>query len=156
MIVHRITKRKHKDDLSGAGAELYGGRWNNKGTKIVYTASSIALAMTEVAVHLPFGILPLNYFVVSIKVPDTDIAVVPEKELAGTAWNSHPPSYITQDIGDRFVSLNKNLVLKVPSVVVPGDFNYLINPLHREFSKVKVVSVQPFGFDRRLFIGEGQ
>jgi RES domain-containing protein len=155
MIVHRIARGKHKDDLSGTGAELNGGRWNNKGTKIVYTASSIALAMTEVAVHVPFGILPRHYFVVSIEVPDTEMATVSKKELMGTPWNSHPPSHITQDIGDKFVAQNKKLILKVPSVVVPGDFNYLINPLHTEFSKVKIVNIQPFGFDQRLFGSKG-
>ncbi|MEH6681126.1 MAG: RES family NAD+ phosphorylase [Sediminicola sp.] len=156
MILYRITKGPYKKDLSGSGAELYGGRWNNKGTKMLYTASSIALAMTEVAVHLPYGLLPTDYFVVSIKVPDVDMAVVSEKELEGTGWQSHPPSHITQAIGDRFVAQNKMLILKVPSVVVPGDFNYLLNPQHPFFSEVEIVEVRPFGFDGRLFGNRGE
>ncbi len=151
MIVYRIAKGKYKDDLSGGGAELNGGRWNNKGIKMVYTASSIALAMTEVAVHVPFGLLPVGFFVTSIEVPDLHMAIVPAKELSGTNWDSHPPSHITQDIGDKFINDNEHLVLKVPSVVVPGDFNFLINPFHIEFSKVKVVDSRPFSFDQRLF-----
>lgn len=151
MIVYRISRGKYKDDLSGTGAEINGGRWNNKGTKVLYTASSIALAMTEVAVHVPFGILPIGYFVISIEIPDVKISNVTDKDLRGTTWNSHPPSHITQKIGDDFIIANKDLILKVPSAVAPGDFNFLINPSHKEFSKVKIIKMSPFGFDQRLF-----
>ena len=154
MIVYRIARGKYKDDLSGTGAEINGGRWNNKGAKLLYTASSIALAMTEVAVNVPFGILPVGYFVISIEVPKVPIPIVHESDFVDTTWNSHPPSHLTQKIGDDFVSANKDLILKVPSVVVPGDFNYLINPLHKEFSKIKILDINPFGFDPRLFKGE--
>ena len=151
MIVYRIAKGKYADDLSGTSAEMYGGRWNSKGTKMVYTASSIALAMTEVAVHVPFGLLPVDYFVVSIDVPEDSISMITEEDLKDILWNSHPPSHITQKIGDTFIHQNKDLLLKVPSAVVAGDFNFLINPAHKEFSKVKVIAVKPFQFDRRLF-----
>lgn len=151
MIVYRIAREKYQNDLSGTGAEINGGRWNNKGTKVLYTASSIALAMTEVAVHIPFGIFPNGYSVVSIEIPEVDMAIVSLADLEGTAWNLHPPSHITQKIGDDFIKVNQYLVLKVPSVVAFGDFNYLINPEHTEFSRVKIIDINPFGFDQRLF-----
>lgn len=151
MRVYRIAKGKYAADLSGTGAEIYGGRWNNKGTKMVYTASSIALAMTEVAVHVPFGLLPVDYVVVSIDVPENSISMITEEDLKDIEWNSHPPSHITQKIGDTFVSQNTDLILKVPSAVVEGDFNFLINLAHHEFSKVQVMAVNPFQFDKRLF-----
>ena len=151
MIVYRIARGKYKEDLSGTGAEIHGGRWNNKGTKLVYTSSSIALAMAEVAVNVPFGILPVGYFLVTIQIPDLKMGEVNAEDLKGIAWNSHPPSYKTQEIGDKFVTSNANLVLKVPSVVAPGDFNFLINPAHKEFSKVKITNSRPFNFDPRLF-----
>tara|TARA_R110002020_G_scaffold383230_2_gene593883 strand:+ start:75 stop:539 length:465 start_codon:yes stop_codon:yes gene_type:complete len=151
MIGYRIARGKYKEDLSGTGAEMHGGRWNNKGTKIVYTSSSIALAMTEVAVNVPFGILPVGYFLITIEIPDLEMEVVKASDLKGISWDSHPPSYKTQEIGDKFVARNKNLVLKVPSVVAPGDFNFLINPAHKEFSKVKITASRPFNFDQRLF-----
>ncbi len=146
-----MAKGKYAADLSGIGAEMYGGRWNNKGTKMVYTASSIALAMAEVAVHVPFGLLPVDYFVVSIDVPEDSMTMITVEDLEGIRWNSHPPSHITQKIGDTFISKNVDLLLKVPSAVVEGDFNFLINPAHKEFSKVKVLEVKPFQFDKRLF-----
>ena len=120
MIVFRISKGKYKTDLSGTGAELNGGRWNNKGTKLIYTASSRALAMSEVAVHVPFNKLPKDYFIISIEVPDSKMSSITEKDLKGINWKSNPPSYLTQDIGDTFVDEQKTLVLQVPSAVVSG------------------------------------
>lgn len=151
MIVFRISKGKYKTDLTGNGSELYGGRWNNKGTKLIYTASSRALAMSEVAVHVPFSKLPKDYFIISIEVPDIKMSSITEKDLKGINWKSTPPSYLTQEIGDDFVEEQKTLILQVPSTVVPGDYNILINPLHKEISKVKSLNVEAFDFDVRLF-----
>ncbi len=152
MIVFRISKGKYKEDLSGTGAEMYGGRWNNKGNKMLYTAASRALAMAEVAVHTPFGILPKDYFLITIEVPDSTKMRISLKKLQGTNWDSHPPSSITQDQGDQFLKQNKYLYCEVPSVVVVGDYNILLNPLHEDFHKVKVIKVEPFNFDNRLFV----
>ncbi len=154
MTVYRIVRGKYREDLSGTGAELFGGRWNSKGTKMLYTASSIALAMTEVAVHIPFGILPKGFFVISITLPKVKIQKVSLDSLEGTSWDSHPPSHITQQIGDAFIKNAKHLVLEVPSVVVPGDVNYLINPLHKNSDQLKITATHPFRFDHRLFTTE--
>lgn len=151
MIVYRISKGKYKEDLSGSGAELYGGRWNNKGNKMLYTASSRALALLEVAVHVPYGILPKDYFLITIEVPELKMETISLKILKGTNWTSRPPSQLTQKMGDAFISRNKELVLKVPSIVVLQESNFLINPLHKDFDKVKVISVEPFEFDPQLF-----
>lgn len=151
MIVYRISRGRYKDDLSGTGAEMFGGRRNNKGNKMLYTAASRALAMAEVAVHVPFGILPKDYFLISIEVPEVTIQTIPQKKLTGTDWDSHPPSALTQKMGDTFLINNTDLILQVPSVVVPGDFNFLLNPLHKDFHRVSVKKVEAFGFDPRLF-----
>ena len=152
MIVFRLSKSEYAKDLSGKGAEKIGRRWNSKGTAIVYTSESRALCTTEIAVHTPLGNLPLDYWLISIEIPD-DIQI---KELAvdeiPVKWNSIPHSHSTQEIGDKFVTESRFLVLKVPSVVVPGDYNYLLNPNHSEFNKVKIKSIDPFNFDERLFI----
>lgn len=151
MIVYRISKGKYKEDLSGTGAELHGGRWNNKGVKMLYTASSIALAMSEVAVHVPYGILPIDYFIISIEIPDSSIEFLDMSILDSLNWKAIPHTYETQILGDSFVSSGNYLALKVPSVVVPGDFNFLLNPNHTDYNKVKVVDVVPFSFDKRMF-----
>lgn len=155
MIVYRIAKKKYRDDLTGTGAEINGGRWNSKGTKILYTSSSIALTVADVAVHLPYGILPQDYFLVEIYVPDVKIKMVSGSIFQDDNWNSYPFSQITQNVGDNFVLEDKYLILKVPSVVALGDFNYLLNPHHKDFKKVKIIKAIPFSFDDRLF-GSGK
>jgi len=152
MIVFRLSKSKYASDLSGKGAEKIGGRWNSKGIALVYTSESRALCTTEIAVHTPLGNLPLDYQIVTIDIPD-EIQI---KEVAIAdlllEWNSIPYSPVTQKIGDSFVAEGKFLVLKVPSVVVAGDYNYLLNPAHPEFHKVKIKSIESFNFDERLFV----
>lgn len=152
MIVFRLSKSAYANDLSGRGAEKAGGRWNSKGTAIVYTSESRALCTTEIAVHTPLGILPLDYVIIAIEIPNT----VPVTELKTSAlpadWKSLPHSHSTQEIGDAFVTEEKTAVLKVPSAVVQGEYNYLINPSHKDFKKIKVKLIEPFDFDERLFI----
>ena len=151
MIVYRLAKSKYIDDLSGIGARITGGRWNSPGLPLVYTSSSRALCTTEVAVHLPLGILPHDYCLATIVIPDMiHIEVLDVKKLS-SKWNVFPPPVSTQKMGDKFITAHKNLLLKVPSAVVQGDFNYLINPLHPDIKKIKIKHVEPFTFDDRLF-----
>jgi RES domain-containing protein len=151
MIVYRLGKAKYSKDLSGAGAERTGGRWNSKGVPLLYTSASRALCVTEIAVHVPLGILPKNYNLTAIEVPDK--AAVAEIEILNLPfdWKSFPYPDSTKIPGDNFVTSASHLVLKVPSAVVQGDYNYLINPRHAGFAAVKIVSVEPFEFDERLF-----
>ncbi len=152
MIVFRLGKLQYVRDLSGHGAEKSGGRWNSKGIPVLYTSQSRALCMAEVAVHLPLGILPIDYQLATIEFPENaSLFELPMSNLPAT-WKSFPHPHATQQIGDRFIREGKYLILKVPSVVVPGDFNYLINPRHSDFTHVRLVSVEPFGFDERLFV----
>lgn len=151
MIVYRLSKSKYSNDLSGRGAERSGGRWNSKGVAVVYTGESRALCTTEMAVHTPLGNIPTDYEIISIEVPDALISILDITALPKD-WRSFPYQNLTAEIGDKFISDNVYLVLKVPSAVVPGDFNYLINPRHKDFSKVKIMEIAAFEFDERLFI----
>jgi len=152
MIVFRLSKAKFADDLSGKGAEKSGGRWNSRGTAIVYSSASRALCTTEIAVHTPLGNLPLDYKLISIEIPD-DIRI---RELAAEDlpddWKSIPHAHGTQEIGDRFVLEGNFAVLKVPSVVVQDEFNYLINPTYPDSHKIKIKTIESFNFDERLFV----
>lgn len=153
MITYRLSKEQYCNNLSGKGAELSGGRWNSKGTAIIYTSGSRALCTAEVAVHTPVGIIPENYFLVEIELPDdSGIEEVSILKLPAN-WNQFPHSQETQEIGDQFIRANNLLVLKVPSAVVQGDFNYLINPRHTDFPTVKIKKTESFSFDERLFRG---
>ncbi len=150
MIVFRLSSSRYAEDLSGKGAELYGGRWNSIGTPVVYTASSRALAMAEVAVHLHIQKVPKDMMMVELYLSEDSLTSLPIQELK-INWEMFPYSIQTQQIGDDFVRENRFLVLKVPSAVVNGDFNYLINLRHVELPKIKVVGLSSFRFDSRIF-----
>ena len=150
MIAYRLTKSKYKNDISGIGAEMYGGRWNSKGVRMLYTSQSRALCATEVAVHVPFGIVPEDYFLQTILFPEGSMIEVAIDALPDK-WNRFPHISETKEVGDAFVNSGKLLVLKAPSAVIQDEFNYLLNPLHPLFREVIIQSIEPFRFDRRLF-----
>ncbi len=149
MIVYRLSKKIYANDVSGKGAEIAGGRWNSKGVAMLYTGQSIALCVAEIAVHIPLGILPVDYCLVHIEIPEDSIV---EVKRMPSNWNVFPHPDDTQKLGDKFIADRKKLVLKVPSAAVQGEFNFLINPRHPDFGKVKVKKVEKFNFDERLFI----
>lgn len=151
MRVFRLSKKKYADELSGKGAAKFGNRWNSKGTEIIYSAESRALAMAEVAVHLTIATLPSDFVMMEIDIPKEIAVQVLDLKNLPDFWNVHPPNVSTQKIGDFFIDDMDFCVLKVPSAVVQGDFNYLINPYHNQFKKIKIVDVKDFPFDRRMF-----
>lgn len=150
MRVFRLSRKRYAYQLNGIGASKFGNRWNSKGTEIIYTAESRALAMAEVAVHLSLISLPKDYMMIEINVPDQlNIKSLAIKSLPDN-WDSKPAIKSTQKIGDEFVNTKTYSILKVPSAVVQGDFNYLINPHHDAFKHIKIMDVKPFPFDKRL------
>jgi RES domain-containing protein len=151
MIVYRLCRKGYANDLSGRGAEINGGRWNGKGVAALYTSSSRALCAIEIIVHVPAGIIPVDYYMVSIETPDdAPIKTLNPKDLPAN-WNSNPISASTQRIGNTFFAEQNALVLKTPSAIIKDEWNYIINPLHQNFKQVKVLSSEPFAFDTRLF-----
>ena len=153
MTVFRIEREKHlKNTLSGIGASMSDGfRWNSLNTSLVYTAESRALATLEIAVHLDLSEdLPNDRFYVEIDIPD-DIPVfeVNINDLP-ESWNAKPPTTLTQAIGDDFILYNEAAILKVPSSIVPQEFNYLINPNHIDAQKIKVIKSYRMSFDSRF------
>lgn len=152
MIVYRLAKSKYSRDLSGRGAEKTGGRWNSKGIAMVYTSESRALCTAEIAVHIPLGIMPKDFEIISVEISDSiKIFELSMNELPKD-WNSIPHSGKTQKLGDKFVRENKYAVMKVPSAVVPGDYNYLINSNHEDAKNVKIIKIESFVFDQRMFL----
>ena len=150
MIVYRLTKEKYKKELSGKGAEINGGRWNNKGRGVIYTSDSRALCTAEIAVHTPLGIVPVDYYLQCIEIPNFSMLDV-DIEILEKSWRNFPHEVSTKLIGDKFIADNIYLVMKVPSAAVQDEYNYLINPNHKNYSRVKLLSTEKFKFDRRLF-----
>ena len=151
MEVFRLCRSQYCTELNGKGAALHGARWNSPGTELIYTAANRSLAMAEIAVHLSLATLPDDYYMMTVFIPnDLPISEIDMNDLP-IGWNSFPNIATTMVIGDKFVSGNSSCILKVPSAVTKGDFNYLINPRHPSFDNVKVLAVDKFPFDRRIF-----
>ena len=152
MVVYRIEREKYlKTTLTGIGASMSKGyRWNSFNTKLVYTAENRALAMLEVSVHLDLSEdLPTDRYYVEIEIPvNITIQEVKVEDLPED-WNSNPPTITTQTIGDDFVFQNESAILKVPSSIVPQEFNYLINPNHPDSKRIKVIGKTSMNFDPR-------
>jgi RES domain-containing protein len=150
MIVYRLTKQKYARDLSGIGAKLAPGRWN-QGLPVLYTAQSIALAALEVLVHVPAAYAPKQYELIEIELPEDALVETLDLNKLPTGWNNSPPESKTKRIGEEWLQSMRSLVLRVPSVIVPEECVVLINPLHPDHSKVKVRKTSSFAFDGRLF-----
>jgi RES domain-containing protein len=152
MIVYRLCKAGYATVLSGEGARRTGGRWNSKGIPMIYTSESRSLCTAEMAVHLPLGILPAGFVMMSIEIPGQIPIIELEPAELPETWKSFPHHPVTQGKGDEFIRKAKFAVMKVPSAVVPGDHNYLLNPDHKLFNEPRILKTEPFDFDQRLFL----
>lgn len=154
MTVHvwRIDKSKRAaTSFSGEGARLYGGRWNSPGRPLIYTSEHPALAALEILVHaIPEKLLLRAYCLTEVTFDDALIDLLPKKALPKD-WSDDPAPKSTQLLGDTWLaSEDSQPVLRVPSAVVGGTYNYLINPLHARFRRIRVGMPKPFRFDPRL------
>ena len=146
----RITKRKRaRSAFTGEGARLYGGRWNSPGTAIIYTAESQSLAVLEILVHLDSPELLKKYALFRVGIDesyivDIDAAILPRN------WRTEPVPGKVQKIGDEWVTNATSAVLRVPSTLVPGEFNFLLDPRHADFPKLQFSGPIPFHLDPRL------
>ncbi len=149
MIVHRICNSLYSDDLSGTGAKLFGGRWNSKGIPMLYVSEHISLAVLEMLVNNQFKDFSIELILLRISIPDTiEIKEIKLNKLK-SKWNEDF-SY-SKFIGNEFIKSMNSLVLKVPSAVISEEHNYLINPLHTDFKKIKISDTKQFSTDERLF-----
>lgn len=148
MTVYRITNETYKDDISGNGAALYGSRWNSKGIYLLYTSQFISLSILESLVHLKRQEIPSSQFLLHIEVPDKqEIAEISYKKIKKN-WREEID--YTQWLGDQFIQNKQSLIFKVPSAIVPQENNFLLNPLHPDFKKVKIIAAELLELDKRL------
>src|SRR5437879_13046368 len=146
----RIVKRKHvKSAFSGDGARLFGGRWNNPGVPLIYTATSQSLAALEILVHLEAPELLDRYVILGVGVEESLIDDVDQSRLPKN-WRANPAPPDAKALGDEWAAARVSAVLRVPSVIVPSEHNLLLNPLHRDFSRLKIAKSSTFRFDSRL------
>lgn len=146
------TKDYTADDLTGKGAEKTGGRWNEKGTAMLYTATSCSLACLETFVHLNAGGLPLNRYLVSIEIEDDiwSAAQVETPTSLPVGWDAEPASMSSIEYGTAWAKSASSLLLSVPSVIVPEEANILINTRHPDAAKIKATKVRKWLYDPRM------
>jgi len=151
MLVWRVTRKAHAEQpLSGEGARRYGGRWNHIGVAVVYTSQSLSLAVLEYLVNLPIRDLPSDLVSIQINIPnDLPRAEITIKELPDN-WRMYPSVEELRDLGTDWVRKASVPVLVVPSVVIPNELNYLVNPTHPLSDGIEIVSIDAFALDTRL------
>ena len=144
-----VKKRFEATAFDGEGARLYGGRWNTVGNRMVYTASSRSLAALEIVVHTCNTDLLKHYVILSIEFPDKFITTIKQSDLPSN-WRVSPAPSELQEIGDDWLNKLKSAILAVPSVIIPEEKNYLLNPAHRDFPSLRMTKPIKFEFDGRL------
>jgi RES domain-containing protein len=148
MIVYRFASEQYKKDISGNGARLFGGRWNSKGSPVLYTSNYVSLSVLELLVHNKNYSSYKDPWLISVLIPDYIMPVVLAAEKLAADWNSKPE--YTRWIGDQFLNEAGSLVLQVPSSIIPQENNLLINPQHPDFKKIKIIDAVLFELDKRL------
>ena len=145
----RIVKAKHAATaFSGDGAAKTGGRWNSRSVPVVYASTTKSLAALETLVHLNPPV-PFKYVVIRLQFDDTLVEKIPLNRLPAD-WRVEPPPPSTKAIGDAWVREQRSAVLALPSVLVPGELNYLLNPAHPAFKRISIGKPERFAFDPRL------
>lgn len=148
MIMHRASTARYANDLSGEGAKINGGRWNSPGIAGLYTSQYISLCILEILARTNKHIMPQDYRLVTIELPDELITEIELKKLKPD-WNIH--FQYTQWIGEEFLKSNQSLALKIPSAIVPQEHNFLVNPANKNFKKIKIIATEALELDKRLF-----
>ncbi|MEO8823216.1 MAG: RES family NAD+ phosphorylase [Ginsengibacter sp.] len=151
MELYRITQVQFSEDLSGNGSRLFGGRWNSEGYFALYTSLTRSMALLETLAHTPAKMLDIrNYQLITLSVPDNAST---ERILLSSLpkfWDAPDTRSFTKKLGDKFLSENLKLMLEVPCVLMPEEVNYVLNPLHKEMSKVKIINQRRIYFDKRM------
>lgn len=149
MIVYRLCRTSRARDLSGEGPRLFGGRWNHIDTPCIYTAENRSLAILEYSVHIMEDDIPRALSMMSIEIPDNNMLEVPVHRLPGN-WHHTPVPPSTQDFGTKMLEKLLNPVIKIPSAIIPEEYNYILNPKHPDASLFKIVEIRDFVYDIRI------
>jgi RES domain-containing protein len=146
---YRIVREKFAASaFTGEGAALTGGRWNSPGTHVVYTSATASLAALETLVHLNPA-MPFNYLLIPIEFDERLIEKIQLASLPGD-WREEPPPPSTKRLGDAWAKSARSAILELPSVIIPGETNYLLNTSHPDFKSITLGKPESFAFDHRL------
>ncbi len=151
MIVYRVSRTKYANDLDGEGAKIFGGRWNNPKIACLYTSATRALAVLEYTVNINIDDIPRALSIISIEVPDRPVRIINETDLPGD-WKHSPAPSSTKTFGSELLLAAVEPVIRIPSSVIPDEFNYLLNPMHPAGKRFRIVDIRDFVYDVRIKI----
>ena len=144
-----VRASREKTAFTGEGPWRYGGRWNSPGVRVVYVSEHQSTAAFEVFINrMPF-ILEETYKAFHLEWPDRLTEIFPVKNLPAN-WRVPRPPVETREIGDRWVQERRSAVMALPSVISPSDTNFLINPEHPDFKRIRIAAPIDYDFDSRL------
>jgi RES domain-containing protein len=151
--VWRISDRRHLETaFTGEGASSTGGRWNSKGNRVVYTSATLSLATLEKFVNIKIEHAGNSLVAIDVDIPDlVDIETVTKEKLSLLPWSNYPVLPDLASFGDEWITSGRTAVLCVSSAIIPVENNYLLNPLHPDFSQITIHSEKFFSFDRRMW-----
>lgn len=151
--VWRITDKKHSDSaFTGKGAKLWGGRFNSPGIPAVYASGSLSLALLETLVQTNSRLNLKKKVLIRATIPG-DLIYAPSKDSLPGRWNHIPAAKASQDYGNDCLKDTMFPVLKIPSVVIPIEYNYVINPIHHLFHRIDIGDMESIPLDPRFFEG---
>jgi RES domain-containing protein len=147
----RMVRAKHAESaFTGEGAAKSGGRWNSRGVAVIYASNSRALAALETLVHLTPPVL-FEYRIFRIEF-DEGLVERPEIFALPKDWRAEPPPPSTKMIGDAWARESRSVAIAFPSVIIPDEINYVLNPAHPDFKRIVIGPPVEFSFDRRLLV----
>jgi RES domain-containing protein len=150
VVAWRIVKARHAATaFSGEGARLFEGRWNSSGVRMVYCSEHLSLAALEILVHTRPVTIPDKFRVFRVVWNDALMVSLKESQLP-KGWNAEPPGPASKRIGNEWIKNGRSAVLALPSVIVPLERTFLLNPRHRDFRKIKITDTGDFVLDPRL------
>lgn len=148
MLLYRLARKAFADQMDGKGAALFGGRWNSVGKPVIYTSEHRSLSVLEYRVNNPLPVKDL--MMVTLAIPDDDCIYLEKTDLPEN-WKEYGPESPVAKMGDDWLMKKKSLVLKVPSVPIPEESNFLVNPLHSRMSEVRIIDLSPYLLDSRIY-----
>jgi RES domain-containing protein len=146
----RLVKTRFvKHAFDGEGARLYGGRWSSPGVPVIYTSATASLAVLEVFANAYRAELLASFQLFSCAFDESFVTRISPRDLPAN-WRQSPAPARLQEIGDEWLRTGRALVLEVPSSIIEHENNYLINPLHTDFKRIKRSAPETFVIDLRL------
>ena len=147
----RICRERYAAEAApGEGARLFGGRWSNRGVRVVYASPSLALAAMETFVNLEPNLQPDDLVSIEGEIPDELQVARLDVQVLPPHWHETRDESLRR-FGDEWVRMGQTVGLLVPSAAILGERNLLLNPAHKEFSQIRFGESRRFRFDARMF-----